>query len=51
MGYIDLKQQEKLKNRGWSSKLYWYFNTAANTNDNNNDDNILASTVTATPTH
>ena len=51
MGYIDLKQQEtyeKLRNRGWYSKWYWYFNNVTTTNDNNNDGNTLASTVTAT---
>ena len=49
--YIDIKQQEaheKLKNRGWYSKWYWYFVNATTTDDNNNDDNTPASTVTAT---
>ena len=49
--YIDFKQQEtyeKLKNRGWYSKWYWYLNNATTTNDNKNDDNAPASTVTAT---
>ena len=50
VGYIDLKQQgtyEKLKNRDWYNKWYWYFNNATTTNDNKNDDNTPASTVTA----
>ena len=50
MGYIDLKQQEtyeKLKNRDWYNKWYWYFNNATTTNDNKNDDNTPVSTVTA----
>ena len=54
VGYIDIKQHEtheKLKNRGWYSKWYWYFNNAITTNDNNNDDNTPASTVTATANH
>ena len=37
MGYIDLEQKktyEKLKNRGWYSKWYWYFNNATTSNDN-----------------
>ena len=54
MGYINLKQQEtyeKLKNRSWYSKWYWYFNNATTTNDNNNDDNTPASAVTATANH
>ena len=54
VGYINLKQQEtyeKLKNRSWYSKLYWYFNNATTTNDNNNDDNTPASAVTATANH
>ena len=54
MGYINLKQQEtyeKLKNRSWYSKWYWYFNNATTTNDNKNDDNTLASAVTATANH
>ena len=52
-GYIDIKWQEtyeKLKNKGWYSKWYWYFN-ATTTNDNNKDDNTPASTVTATANH
>ena len=52
MGYIDIKQQEtyeKLKNRGWYSKWYWYFINATTT-DNNIDDNTPASTITATAT-
>ena len=51
VGYIDLEQKEtykKLKNRGWYSKWYWYFNNATTSNDNKNDDNTLTSTVTAT---
>ena len=51
VGYIDLEQNEtyeKLKNRGWYSKWYWYFNNATTSNDNKNDDNTPASTVTAT---
>ena len=47
VGYIDIKQQEtyeKVKNRGWYSKWYWYFNNATATNDNN-DGNTPASTV------
>ena len=54
VGYNDLKQQEtyeKLKNRGWYNKWYWYFNTTTTTNDKNNDDNTPASTVTATANH
>ena len=50
VGYINIKQQkiyEKLKNRGWHSKWYWYFINATTTNDNNDDDNTPASTVTA----
>ena len=46
VGYIDIKQQEtyeKVKNRGWYSKWYWYFNNATATNDN--DGNTPASTV------
>ena len=52
VGYIDLKQKatyEKLKNRVWHSKWYWYFNNATSTNDNNN--NAPASTVTAAVNH
>ena len=52
--YIDIKQQEtyeKLKNRGWYSKWYWYFINATTTDDNNNDDNTPASTATATANH
>ena len=51
VGYIDIKQQEtyeKLKNRGWYSKWYWYFINATTTDNNNNDDNTPASTVTTT---
>ena len=36
LGYIDLEQKEtyeKLKNRGWYSKWYWYFNNATTSND------------------
>ena len=54
VGYIDLEQKktyEKLKNRGWYSKWYWYFNNATTSNDNKNDDNTPASTVTATVNH
>ena len=54
VGYIDLKQQEtyeKLKNRRWYSKWYWYFNNATTNDDNNTDDNTPASTVTATANH
>ena len=54
VGYFDLKQQEtyeKLRNTGWYSKWYWYFNNATTTNDNKNDDNTLASAVTATANH
>ena len=54
VGYINLKQQEtseKLKNRGWYSKWYWYFNNTTTNNGNNNDDNTPASTVTATANH
>ena len=55
VGYNDLKQQEtyeKLNNRGWYNKWYWYFNTTTTTtNDKNNDDNTPASTVTATANH
>ena len=53
VGYIDLKQQEtyeKLENRGWYSKWYWYFNNATTNVDYNTDDNSPASTVTATAT-
>ena len=53
MGYIDIKQREtyeKLKNRGWYSKWYWYFIKATTTDSNNNDDNTPASTVTTTAT-
>ena len=53
VGYIDIKQQEtyeKLKNRGWYSKWYWYFINATTTDNNNNNDNTPASTVTATAT-
>ena len=49
--YIDIKQQEtyeKLKNRGWYSKWYWYYINATTTDNNNNDDNTPASTVTTT---
>ena len=52
MGYIDLEQKEtyeKLKNRGWYSKWYWYFNNAITSNNKN--DNAPASTVTATVNH
>ena len=51
VGYIDLEQKktyEKLKNRGWYGKWYWYFDNAATSNDNKNDDNTRAGTVTAT---
>ena len=44
MGYIDLEQKktyEKLKNRGWYSKWYWYFNNAITSNDNKNDITLL----------
>ena len=54
VGYIDLEQietYEKLKNRGWYSNWYWYFNNATTSNDNKNDDNTPASTVTATVNH
>ena len=54
VGYIDLEQKEtyeKLKNRGWYSKWYWYFNDATTSNDNKSDDNTPASTVTATVNH
>ena len=47
VGYIDLEQKEtyeKLKNRGWYSKWYWYFSNAATSNNNKNDDNTPAST-------
>ena len=53
VGYIDLEQKEtyeKLKNRGWYSKWYWYFNNAITSNDNKND-NTPASTVTANVNH
>ena len=53
VGYIDLEQKEtyeKLKNRGWYSKWYWYFNNVITSNDNKND-NTPASTVTATVNH
>ena len=43
------KTYKKLKNRGWYSKGYWYFNVTT-TNDSNND-NTPASTVTATANH
>ena len=50
VGYIDIKQQEtyeKLKNRDWYSKWYWYFIDATTTDNNNDDDdNTPASTVT-----
>ena len=52
-GYIHIKWQEtyeKLKNRSWYSKWYWYFVSATTTDDDNNDDNTPASTVTATTT-
>ena len=35
-GWVDLEQMEtyeKLKNRGWYSKWYWYFNNAITSND------------------
>ena len=54
VGYIDLEQKEiyeKLKNRGWYRKWYWYFNNATTSNDNKNDDNTPAGTVTATVNH
>ena len=54
VGYIDLEQKEtyeKLKNRGWHSKSYWYFNNATTSNDNKNNDNTPASTVIATVNH
>ena len=55
VGYIDIKRQETwewLKNRGWDSKWYWYFNNATTNNDSNNDDdNTPASTVNATANH
>ena len=54
VGYIDLEQKkkcEKLKNRGWYSEWYCYFNNATTSNDNKNDDNTPASTVTATVNH
>ena len=44
VGYIDLEQKEtyeKLKNRGWYSKWYWYFNNAITSNDNKNDITLL----------
>ena len=47
VAYNDLEQKEtykKLKNRGWYSKWYWYFNSATTSNDNKND-NTPASTV------
>ena len=53
VGYIDLEQNEtyeKLKNRGWYSKWYWYINNAITSNDNKNG-NTPASTVTATVNH
>ena len=52
MGYTDIKQQEtyeKLKNRVWHSKWYWYFINDTTADDNNND-NTPASSVTATAT-
>ena len=52
VAYNDLEQKEtykKLKNRGWYSKWYWYFNNAITSNNKN--DNTPASTVTATVNH
>ena len=52
VGYIDLEQKEtyeKLKNRGWYSKWYWYFNNATKLSwlsDDLKNDNTPASTVT-----
>ena len=49
--YIDLEQKEtyeKLKNRGWYSKWYWYFNNAITSNKN---DNTPGCTATATVNH
>ena len=51
VGYIGVKQQEtyeKLKNRDWYRKWYWYIINATTANDNNNNnDKTVASTATA----
>ena len=51
--YIDIKQKEtyeKLKNRSWHSKWYWYFVNATTIYNNNDDHNTSSNTVTATAT-
>ena len=42
VGYTDVKQQEtyeKLKNRDWYSKEYWYIINGTTADNNNNDNN------------